>query len=386
MSKITKIITFSLAFILLVLTACHKDAENTTIETDVQQFDAVWNELNDTYVFWGIDTTDWDAVYTKYHPIFEGMENEPYSVWSATWTELTSTLLDHHLTIKLNRLSDNSSLWLRPGYHEVMKRDYYHLGLGLDKRKNMMNRLVSSGKLLDTVSCYYNWKDQNEKNHSAFFGSGILEQKIAYIYISSFSGLLLDTIEAFSHFKHLVAHENIKAAIIDVRDNDGGAADNLVPLLSCFTTEPVLIGYTRTKLGLGKYDLSPKTSAIVNPISGQKREIPLIMLTNINSASMGEVAPIALMHLPQCYVVGERTFGATGPAIDYLVTKEGKGYVITTAEWLFEDVDGSIYEGYGVEPDIKCLFEESLWNSGTDNQLEMAISVALDKIAENGNK
>ncbi|MBP5582932.1 MAG: hypothetical protein J6X43_03130, partial [Bacteroidales bacterium] len=100
MSKITKTITSSLAFMLLVLTACHKEAENKTIETDVQQFEAVWKELNDTYVFWSVDTTDWDAVYAKYHHMFEEMENEPYSVWKSTWTELTSTLVDHHLNIK----------------------------------------------------------------------------------------------------------------------------------------------------------------------------------------------------------------------------------------------------------------------------------------------
>ena len=77
MSKLNKTITYSLAFMSLILTACHKEAANKTIETDVQQFEAVWNELNDTYVFWSVDTTDWDAVYAKYHPLFEEMENEP---------------------------------------------------------------------------------------------------------------------------------------------------------------------------------------------------------------------------------------------------------------------------------------------------------------------
>ena len=249
---------------------------------------------------------------------------------------------------------------------------YSPLGGPMYEHRRMLNTMVENGRMMNTVSNNYCY-------------SGVLDNRIAYIYISSFSGLSLDTIEAFCHFKQLVANEAVKAAIIDVRDNSGGAADNLVPLLSCFTTEPVLIGYTQTKHGMGKFDLSPKTPTIVNPVSGQRRDVPIIVLTNINSASMGEVAPIALRHLPNCYVVGERTFGATGPGIDYLVEKEGKGYVIKTAQFLFEDVDGTIYEGHGLEPDIKCLFDKNLWNSGIDNQLEMAISVALDKIAENGN-
>ncbi len=375
MKKHNTIMTMLMAVAFTILTACNKEPYNTTIETDVQQFEAVWNELNDTYVFWSVDTIDWDAVYTKYHPLFEEMDNQSDDVWKATWTELTSNLLDHHLTISLNRPSSDITLVglydlsLQPGYDEVKGRDYYHARLSMFDHKKMLNSMEGNGRLIDATSssCIY---------------SGVLDEKIAYIYISSFFGLSLDTIEAFSHFKQIVANENIKAAIIDVRDNLGGASENLVPMLSCFTTEYVLIGYTQTKLGLGKYDLSPKAPSIVSPVSGQRREIPIVVLTSVNSASMGEVMPIALRHLPQCYVVGERTFGATGPING---DKKGNGYVITTSDLIFEDVDGTIYEGYGVEPDIECLFDKNLWNSGIDNQLEMAISVALGKIVENGN-
>lgn len=385
MSKLTKTITLFLAFVLIGLTACHKERKNASISTDVQQFEAVWNELNDTYVFWSIDTTDWDAVYIKYHPLFEAMKNEPDSVWKSTWRELSSTLIDHHLKITLARPSTNDTIELTPGQDEAEKRDYYHY------RKlwheSQLNKLVECGRLVDTISSPFKETIKvketiKEITITRFFYSGILDQKIAYLYIPTFSELSLDTIGAFGHFMQLVAMGNIKAAIIDVRDNPGGDAKNLVPMLSCFTTEPILIGYTQTKLGLGKFDLSAKMPWIIHPSSvSRQREIPIIVLADVNSVSMGEVGPIALKHLPNCYVVGERTFGATGP----IVERKGNGYTITAAQTLFEDVDGTIYEGHGTEPDIECLFDQTLWNSGIDNQLEMAISVALDKILENGN-
>lgn len=386
MSKLNKTITLSLAFMSLVLTACQKEAENTTIKTDVQQFEAVWNELNDTYVFWSVDTTDWDAVYAKYHPIFEEMENERDFAWVKNWIELTSTLLDHHLTIELTRRSTNKKLFLSPGEDEVNKR-YYHHYIEIH-HEDLLNKLVECGRLVDTTTHSFVISGSYLGAKRCFY-SGILEQTIAYMHIPSFLELQIETTKCFDHFKQLVASESIKAAIIDVRDNIGGDSRNLSPLLSCFITEPVLIGYSQTKFGLGKYDLSPKIQFIVYPSSNaQNRQIPIIVLTNINSVSMAELTAIALRHLPQCYVVGERTVGATGGASDYTKIKESNeyGYVITTAEVLFEGVDGTIYEGYGVEPDIECLFDKDQWNKGIDNQLEMAISFAKNKIAENGNK
>ena len=61
--------------ILTSLTDCKKDVvnnpnSNTKFETDLEQFEAVWNGLNTAYVFWSVDSTDLDAVYKNYSPIF----------------------------------------------------------------------------------------------------------------------------------------------------------------------------------------------------------------------------------------------------------------------------------------------------------------------------
>ena len=100
-----------IAIFLLLLFACKKDIvkdpNDTNYDTDVEQFEAVWNGLNTSYVFWPIDTTEWDAIYEKYRPMFEIMENEQDSIWEKTWRELTSTLIDHHLSITLRRPSTN---------------------------------------------------------------------------------------------------------------------------------------------------------------------------------------------------------------------------------------------------------------------------------------
>ena len=86
---------FLLLSVCIGLYSCKKDIvdnpNNTEYSTDVEQFEAVWNGLNTSYVMWTIDSTDWDAVYEKYHPIFKDMEGRPDEMWVSAWRDLTST-------------------------------------------------------------------------------------------------------------------------------------------------------------------------------------------------------------------------------------------------------------------------------------------------------
>lgn len=397
--------------ILASFTGCKKDIvddpNKVDYETDLEQFEAVWNGLNTAYVFWSVDSTDWDAVYEKYHPIFEEMDAKPDSVWDATWRELTSTLMDHHMTISLKRPSSSYyMITINPGLEEQKARPYYHERPNLfpDVHRQMLNKWVNHGKLSDTVTAY----DFNTAYTGWFWCSysGMIDNEIAYLYLSGFEmndASAFGKMQAFEHFKELVAKDNIKAAIIDIRDNPGGDPTEVSYLLSCFTTEKkIQVGCSQTKLGLDRYDLTPKMPCYVYPISsGQKEDIPVIVLADINSVSAAETAVMAIRNLPQGYMVGERTYGAfgilnndfelfysgtfgLGGYLPYTGSYYTTGHYIVTAKWLFSDVDGTVYEGHGIVPDVECLFDQSAWNNGTDNQLECAVEFAKKKIEENG--
>lgn len=397
--------------ILASLTTCKKDIvedpNNIDYTTDLEQFEAVWNGLNTAYVFWSVDSTDWDAIYKKYHPIFAEMEDKSDSIWVATWKELTSTLIDHHMTITLKRPSSSYVLSINPGLDEQKSRSYYHERpvLFQNAHREMLNKWVNYGRLSDTVSIYHFNNAYNGKYWCSY--SGVLDSEIAYLYLSGFemsNASMFDKMQAIEHFKQLVIKANIKAAIIDVRDNPGGNPYDISYLLSCFTSEKqIQVGCSQTKLGLGRYDLTPKMPCYVYPIStGQERNIPVIILADINSVSAAETAVMAIRNLPQGYMVGERTYGANGALNnDFELFYSGTfgiggyypytggnftmGHYIVTAKFLFSDVDGTCYEGRGIEPDLECLFDQSTWDLGIDNQLECAIGFAKNKIAENGN-
>lgn len=392
-----RIISFITALSLFIgLPSCKKDIvddpNNTEYSTDVEQFEAVWNGLNTSYVMWPIDSTDWDAVYEKYHPIFEDMEDCPDEMWESVWRDLTSTLIDHHLSIYLERPSTKRRIRLSPGVYEVLSRDYCHSLIGSYRRLIKLTSLQLQGRLTDVSSA---------ENADTVLLSGVIDNEIAYFYISTFASFLANK-EPFTHFKQLVANENIKAAIIDVRDNTGGIAINTDYLASCFKSSVINIGFNQTKTGLGRYELGPKVPYWVGAgskvdgtlIEGQDRDVPIVMLCNIFSASAAEITTHALRQLPNCYVVGERTWGATcalnsqfglfysGSFGDSQMDNglgNGHGHYVYTPKFLFSGNDGTSYEGYGITPDMECLFDQTAWNNGVDNQLESSIDLIKTK-------
>lgn len=369
----------------IVFGGCQKDLttdpNNTLYSSDLEQFVRVWEGFNSSYAMWPIDTTDWDRIYDKYYEVFSNNSMSD-SIWEKTWEELTASLIDHHLQIVLKRPTSGYRASLSPGRKEVQSRDYYHYTYNL---KNCLEQLSTIGRLSDA-----------EK--TGIFYYGIIDGSIAYLRISRFniSDMDMDQLMVFDKFKKTVSSSQIKAAIVDMRDNPGGYETDLGILMSCFVTEPYQIGYTQEKIGLGRMDLGPRIPFRVIPTSeSQKVDCPIIALVDVNSASMAEIAALSIKTLPNGYVVGERTYGATCalqlnpyadqfgsfgfPVEDQLSIFSVSGHYVYTPEELFTGVDGTCYEGYGIEPDKTCYFSKDDYYNGIDNQLECAIQFALEK-------
>jgi carboxyl-terminal processing protease len=89
---------------------------------------------------------------------------------------------------------------------------------------------------------------------------------------------------------------------------------------------------------------------------------------------------LAIRSLPNGVFVGEKTWGATGPITAENVYNSGQFNVgdfmtIQASSAQFKYLDGTIYEGEGIQPDIIVPFNKSLLDAGVDLQLEKAISL-----------
>lgn len=347
-------------------------------------FESYWNGMNYSYVFWDVDTTDWDEVYREYAPKFDGLEfgvREDSIAAANLFEEICSNLIDHHYSLILKDQNGYSWKIFDPGENEIRSRDYYHEKYSFDDIKKTIYRNVELGRITHETGGMYN-------NGFAIW-SYLLDGDIVCLGLTSFKitpnfndELVKETLE--NYYTLINETENLKGIIIDTRNNTGGALNDIYTIVNHLLSEPVLFGYTRSKNGLGRLDYTPWSPLILtptdpedNPVKRNLNDVPIVALADINSISMGELTPMAIMAMPNGFFVGERTTGGHGP-LDYNINDyyagelENNAFRIYTSTSMTKRVDGVCYEGYGVVPDIESLFNAEEFYKGNDTQLYRA--------------
>lgn len=364
-------------------------------ETPSQVFLAFWQGMNNSYGFWDIDPTDWDAVYDHYLPIFKRLDTELAELPTTedrmnrlqeVYTEMCKELIDHHLSITFYPGTD-SAFRILPGMLEAQSRDYAH-------QKQVINNTLhtvyevnkQAGRITDDVVGIYN--DPSGENTMLALSYRI--DGVIYLHFTSFSftGAIENdpgnpAEEALRNFQRLILETpDIRGVIIDVRDNGGGYLDDMNELLAYMIDSPLHFAYTRVKSGLGRLDYGPWTPAMVDPAPRHRKiEAPIVVLTNLYSVSMSELTAMAVSALPNGCVIGERSFGGTGPLTgDFLYSYNGTvsnaAVNIYCATAMTKDIHGEIHEGVGIVPDIEVLQDatmEAQLANGVDLQLERAL-------------
>ncbi len=120
-----------------------------------------------------------------------------------------------------------------------------------------------------------------------------------YIYLESFTeNCSKDVRMALLELKELGA----KSIILDLRDNGGGLLNEAVDVLSLFIPKGTQVVQTKgkTRMASSSYQTSR------DPVDA---EIPLVVLTNGNSASASEIVSGALQDLDRAVIIGARTYG-----------------------------------------------------------------------------
>lgn len=389
-----KSIKYLLLTVVLLASACRKDApeltnpnEGTLLNTPSQVFETFWHAMNNSYVFWDIDPTDWDKVYEDYLPRFralDALETVETSTLQQLFSEICSDLVDHHFTLEITNPKapldeENRTIWAQPGDDEVSRRDYCHSRFPKEDLLKCIDGYKTAGRVSDLVT---------GQNDQMFACSCNIDNGIIYLYLSSFSifGANPDkpedtVMEAIENYLQLVLETpDVKGVIIDVRGNGGGYLADMQFTIAPLIDEDLLVGHTRAKEGLGRLDYGPWVPSILAPAE-QHRKIhaPIVALADVNSISMAEMTCMTVAALPNGCVIGERTFGGTGPLIgDYQFFYSGQvgnsdKMQIYTSTATMRDVKGVIHEGVGVTPDIEIFYDEEAMNAGTDVQLNRAI-------------
>lgn len=389
-------------FFVLGLVSCRKempDMQNPRNELVCnwdQLFESYWNGMNYNYVFWDIDTTDWDKMYEVYKPKFEGIAKEGFNNKEVNdkafeWLkEMSSTLIDYHFNIAVDfDPTDNDYYSFKPSEENVQKRKGYHENIN-SYRVTILEKMISDDRFVDHHVHYIN------NDIPLYYFSGITKSNILYLGFSNFS-ITADLNEDNPEYEKMEAVFNIyynnldnnpdlKGVIIDVRGNGGGYLSDLSLVLGKFVNEPLKVFYTRKKSGTGRLDYTPYTPEYLYPFD-YKRElnIPVVVLADMHSVSMAEMTTMAVLALPKGngVFIGEQTKGGTGNLnsnFDMTYGGQFKNDVLDvyTCSSNLVDANGVSHEGKGVKPTIEVPLDvEALLQQQTDNQLEYAINYIL---------
>lgn len=192
-----------------------------------------------------------------------------------------------------------------------------------------------------------------------------IENNIGYIEFSSFDD---GTAEEFKTKFEELQEQGIKSLIIDLRNNGGGIVDEALKIADYILEKDDVILYEVDKNGKETVEKS-KNDPIIN--------MPIIILTNENTASSSEILAGALKDYGKAKIVGTKTYGK-GVIQQLLTLPDGSGLKITSEEYLTPDKT-KINE-IGIEPNEEVKLPDSVKNVLTveekdDTQLQKAIEM-----------
>lgn len=396
------------------------------------QWQYIWRVMDNSYVFWDIDRTDWDALYDKYLQEFKTLDRQLDSLDAAyssgtlsvlDYAEMMSTkmktvtdsmlsrdlesLTDQHFKAAFYNRHECTRYAVQPSLSRLKRRSDYHPSLTNRQACSEDGSYTGTDYVFDAIKSVYGVTpryalDESEGRwaYSCSPADGIFYLRLSGYYISNkddaeFADTLLS--DFFNNVAAAAADGTLKGIILDNRGNPGGYGNDFSIFPGKFIHESVVIEKQKTKNGLGRFDYSPWSNLEVKP-SDETTDIgnaPFVILQDMHSASMGELTGYACtLGIPSAVIIGERSTGATGMLIpDYpdlfhagAANYNNKGdepYVYTSTFssklYIRSDKEWRSIEGIGIEPDIYCPLDYAgLAAGGRDTQLDRAVKYILD--------
>lgn len=193
----------------------------------------------------------------------------------------------------------------------------------------------------------------------------VLENNIGYIEFTSFDETTADDFKA--KYEELKG-QGINSLIIDLRNNGGGIVDEALEIADYMTDKNSVLLYEVDKNGKETVKKS-ENDPIIN--------LPIIILTNENTASASEILAGALKDLGKAKIVGTTTFGK-GVIQQILQLSDGSGLKVTIEE--YQTPNRNKIHKVGIEPDEEVELPEDLENvlnieESKDTQLQKAIEM-----------
>lgn len=197
----------------------------------------------------------------------------------------------------------------------------------------------------------------------------LLDNGIGYIKIDAFNE---KTPEQFSTTLNTLTEQNIKALIIDIRQNGGGIVTALQPMLNRIIPAGA-VAYAEYAGGARR--------TLIETDSIEKLEMPIAILVDNGTASAAELFAAVLRGESGAFLVGTQTYGKAVMQNTYEFS-DGSALTLSTATIV--PAKEPVYDGTGLKPDYLVELTEGsspeYVSPDNDTQLQKAIEVLTPKV------
>lgn len=195
----------------------------------------------------------------------------------------------------------------------------------------------------------------------------VLDNNIGYISVTQF---YQNTPKEYKEAVEDLEKQGVKGLIVDLRDNPGGLLNAVVEMCA-YTLPGGNIVTTKDRNGrvVSAYDDEDEHSI----------ELPMVVLTNGNSASASEIFAGAMKDTDTAELVGTTTFGK-GIVQSILPLSDGTAIKITVAKY-FTPAGNDIHE-IGIEPDYEVELEDRTNAVNLDYEEDLQLQKAEEVIAD----
>lgn len=355
------------------------DKENivfNSVPEELDEFVSTYNTINNSYYKKISKDKLVDAA-------IEGMLSsldDPYSEYmnKTDSTEFNETVNGEYNGIGITIISDNDAVKIvsvfdnSPAKKVGLKAEDEITSINDEKVANknteQISKLIKNSKKVKIKVI----RDNEEKEYTIKKGTVDIpsvtskmidkDNKIGYISISIFSS---NTYKEFNKALEKLEKNNMKALVIDVRNNPGGHLDQVSDIIDLFLDKNDVMYQIKNN----------KKKKKVYATTNSKRKYKIDVLINRNSASASEILAAALKESYNSSVVGVNSYGKGSVQKQYKLAN-GSSIKYTVKKWYTPK--GESIDKKGVEPTEVIEQSEDYFNDPSidnDTQLQKAIEI-----------